>query len=127
MKKLEQMFLCFFGVGVIGTFLFRFLFEPEDHFAFLLIMLLAMVPVLLLYAFNFTEDFYKSKNALKIIFRLVVLYTIFSSAYIPMVVTRVSFGASFLIGPIPLFLVAVAGMINFRKKNKKLTVNTDTK
>jgi hypothetical protein len=127
MKKLEQMFLCFFGVGAIGTLLFRFLFNPEEHFAFLVIMLLAMVPVLLLYAFTFTEDFFKNKNVLKIIFRLVALYSVFSLAYVPMIVTKVSFAASFLFGPLPLFLVAVAGLINFRKKNKKLTANADKK
>jgi hypothetical protein len=121
------MFFVLFVIGAIGTVIFRFIFKPEDHFFFLLIMLLAMAPGLILRVFTSTEDYLKNDGGLKIFFRLLILYTIFALAYVPIFVVKIPFWTSCLILPLLLVLVAVAGEINFHKKNKNLTTNTDTK
>jgi hypothetical protein len=116
MKKLKVMTMSLFVIGCLGSLIIYGFLNHEEYVAFLVILLSAMAPQVLLEVFNFpfqVRDGYVFWPVL----RIVIFYTIFCVISEP-VLHGVSFLTSSLIRVAPVIFIYIMGAFCDYKKNK---------
>lgn len=106
-----------FIIGLIGATAIYCLPNSKDYLAFLIIMLVAMAPRVLLEVFNFPTHVRNNQTPSSLL-RLVVLYAIFCAASEPLLSGQ-SYWWSFLARCVPVIIIYPIGAIYDYRKHKK--------